>query len=198
MKKYIVTGGPCTGKTSLLKELTKRGYTTLDESARQIIESESFLHSQNKTYEPILPWTDLLGFQKLVITNQINNELNVSSKNLVFLDRSLIDGIAYSRLSGLSIDDFVNPLIETADYTQVFFLDRLNFYINDASRTESKEEAIKVHNKLYETYNETNLEIIQVPNIGIEQRADFIETYINGDSSKQNIPFKDLSYAYIK
>ena len=35
-KKIVITGGPGTGKSSLINELIKRGYTCLEEISRQV------------------------------------------------------------------------------------------------------------------------------------------------------------------
>ena len=35
---YVITGGPSTGKTTLLEELAKRGYKTIPEVARVVID----------------------------------------------------------------------------------------------------------------------------------------------------------------
>ncbi|PIS15984.1 hypothetical protein COT62_00785 [Candidatus Roizmanbacteria bacterium CG09_land_8_20_14_0_10_41_9] len=43
MKKnnwYVITGAPSAGKTTLLKELEKKGYTVIYEAARIIIDRE--------------------------------------------------------------------------------------------------------------------------------------------------------------
>ena len=36
-KKIVITGGPGTGKSSIINELTKRGYTCYEEISRQVI-----------------------------------------------------------------------------------------------------------------------------------------------------------------
>lgn len=89
MEKYILTGGPSTGKTTLLCELEKLGYAVVPESARSIIAEEI-----NKP-DGILPWTDLHEFQKLVFARQLRreNEAVISRYDKIFHDRSLVDGM---------------------------------------------------------------------------------------------------------
>lgn len=66
LEKYVLTGGPGTGKTTLLKELAKRGYQTVPEAARLVIQEEQ-RKEQGKGEQGILPWTDLYKFQKIFL-----------------------------------------------------------------------------------------------------------------------------------
>lgn len=54
IEKYVITGGPGVGKTTLLNHLqvTNPNYSFLNETAREIILEES-----QKNQNPILPWT---------------------------------------------------------------------------------------------------------------------------------------------
>ena len=54
--KFVITGGPGFGKTSLLKELEKKGYKVFHEAARAIIEE------QEKLDNPTLPWKNRIEF----------------------------------------------------------------------------------------------------------------------------------------
>ncbi|QQO10398.1 AAA family ATPase [Breznakiella homolactica] len=47
---YIITGGPGAGKTSVVNELSVRGYKTIPEAAREII------RNQIDTGGDALPW----------------------------------------------------------------------------------------------------------------------------------------------
>ena len=38
MRKMVLTGGACSGKTTLVNELKRRGYNVLEEVARQVLE----------------------------------------------------------------------------------------------------------------------------------------------------------------
>ena len=162
MKKYIITGGPSTGKTTTLESLARQGYETVDESARIIIDAEEAKHKANPSYTPILPKTHLEEFQNLIYPLQLNLEANIQSKQS-FLDRSLVDPIAYRELGGLKISESYHDTIKIANYFRVFFLEQLPFYENDSARWEDKIQGTIIHNKIYEVYTRMGYEVIKVP-----------------------------------
>ena len=82
MPKVIITGGPCVGKTTVLESLCNEGYTTLSESAREIIEVEL------KKSKGILPWTNFRSFQKKVADFQIHKERGSIVNFVVHTDSS--------------------------------------------------------------------------------------------------------------
>src|SRR6185312_6669514 len=45
---YVLTGGPCAGKTTVILELQKRGYHVLEEAARSVIDE---MLAQGKTLD---------------------------------------------------------------------------------------------------------------------------------------------------
>ena len=61
-KKVVITGGPGTGKTSVIKELMDRGYKCYDEGSRVII-SQINLKGQTFKSDP-LSFSDSLYSQK--------------------------------------------------------------------------------------------------------------------------------------
>lgn len=52
---FVVTGGPSAGKTSLITELTRRGFHTIPESGRAIIREEM------QSGGAALPWADRMA-----------------------------------------------------------------------------------------------------------------------------------------
>ncbi len=173
MNKYVITGGACTGKTTMINELKRRGFCIIDESARLIIESEQVHAKMNPAYEPIVPWIDNYAFQGEVIKLQTLMEMNATGSRAV-LDRSLVDGIAYSKMWGNKEYEGVRDRIKEANYTQVFFLENLGFYEQDDQRKESEEFNQKLHEELYNTYIELGFDVVRVPALPIDERVYFI------------------------
>ncbi len=77
--KYIITGGPCVGKTSVLERLASKGFETVPESSRIVIDNERKKAEINSSYSPIYPHTDLAKFQLLVLEQQKISESKIKS-----------------------------------------------------------------------------------------------------------------------
>ena len=90
-QKYVLTGGPCTGKTSLLKFLAKLGFQTVCEAAPIIMREEREKGKQ-------IPWKDLVYFQQRVLNKQLEFESKLDLLPVVFVDRGTLDGLAYFEL----------------------------------------------------------------------------------------------------
>jgi len=159
MEKYIITGGPGVGKTTLLNSLSQKGFITIPEAARKVIEEES------RKDRGILPWTDLASFQMLVTNKQLHqeNDLQDHKGRKIFLDRGIVDNIAYAELGKVSLREDFHDLIGQAGYKKVFYLEQLPFYEKDEQRKEDLESAKKLHQKMYEVYDRLGFDIIRVP-----------------------------------
>lgn len=189
IQKYIITGGPCSGKTTLVKRLEDRGYAVVPEAARHIIEEEQRREERDKEYQGILPWNGLEEFQFLVIGRQLALERKTERRTpsgIHILDRSNIDPIAYAELEGIDISHIVQPAIQSSNYNRVFFLEQVP-YEQDDQRVEDEEKGKIIHEKIYEVYEKQGLEITAIPLIsdgeeGIEKRVEMILEKIRRDN----------------
>ena len=173
MKKYVLTGGQGTGKSTLLARLSARGFRTLPEAARQVIEEELAAASDR------LPWKDLAAFQQRVVRLQLEWEDGLNDGNdIIFLDRSIIDGHSYSRHGGAETPAEIAHHAR-GRYDRVFVLEPLPTYENDACRRETKEEQVVIHNLVIEDYRSFGYEPIFVPVLPVEERADYILKYLD-------------------
>ena len=193
MEKYILTGGPGTGKTAVLKGLSKQGFATVPEAARQIILEEQQKERINSGYQGILPQNNLSLFQNLVIGRQLEQEMKIPfSSGNVFLDRSLVDPIAYAEVGNITPSSDLYQLIEEAEYKRMFFLERLPFYEQDEERKEDSGLAQRIHEKLYQVYDRLGFDIVTVPvgkssekELNIEERVKFILSETNSEKNRE-------------
>jgi len=189
MEKYIITGGPCVGKTKVLEGLKKLKQVTVPEAARAIIEEEERKEREIPNYQGILPQTKLIEFEEQVIARQLQQEQRIPSSAKVFLDRSLADIVAYFELGNVTPPSHLYKLIEEADYTKVFFLDRLAFYKQEKERKEDSEYAKRIHEKLYRVYDRLGFDIVMVPVFHPEEEANIearVKLILSEAQSKKN------------
>lgn len=166
---YVLTGGPCSGKTTLINELKDRGYSVLPEAARTVIAGQL---AQGKTIQDIL--ADALALEKLIVAHQLELESQAPKDKVMFLDRAIPDNLAYYRKFGLTIDKEFTKALDTAQYRGVFLLDMLEFG-GDAERYEtSQEEAEWLHREFRRAYEERGYRPVDVPVLPVPERADYL------------------------
>ncbi|MCB4808565.1 ATP-binding protein [Tamlana sp. 62-3] len=170
-KRIVITGGPGTGKSSIINDLIKRGYVCLEEISRQVtIEAKKDGIDQLFLTNPLL-FSELLlkGRQK-----QFTEALNFENKT-VFFDRGIPDVLAYMDYIGDTYpENFINACND-AVYDAVFILKPWKeIYTSDSERYENFEQALLIHDNLVNTYKHYNYTLIDVPFDTVENRTNFI------------------------
>jgi len=173
-KKYVLTGGPGTGKSALLLELERRGEYVVREAAIDVI----FLSQAKGIMEP---WRDIDAFQDEIVRLQLHRERNLPSDlGRVFLDRGIPDGLAYFKLKNVPPTTFVFGRSGVLDYeSSAFFLEPLGIYNQTKTRRESQSEAEELGNLLIKVYEHIGFDIVKIPPLSVEERANLILSRIN-------------------
>jgi predicted ATPase len=164
----VITGGPCTGKTTIVNLLAQRGYQTTTEHARHYIDTQKI---RGRTVEEIR--RNKKEFQLKVLNMQLAQEASLDVQDQVFLDRALPDALAYHRFLGLKYDENLLEDCRRYHYHRVFILDRLPL-INDYARLEDEDDQIRIHELIIEAYEELGYGAIHVPVLPPDERVDFI------------------------
>lgn len=169
----VVTGGPGSGKTTLINELRKRGYKTVEESARAIIESQQ---KSGQTIEQIRQ--NEQKFQEKVFLHKQKSHSRLNPAELVFLDRGYHDTLGYMNYYGFKIDKLIADACADVKYQTVFALDMLP-YVKDQARHEDKATAHDIHSNIIKAFKTSGHRLIYVPVMSINDRADWVLSKIN-------------------
>ena len=168
-KKILITGGPGTGKTELIKGLENLGFNCEKEISREITESE-----QKKGVDQFF-LKDPIEFSKRLMflrTNQYNKIQNV---NYTFFDRGVHEIIAYLNFIKIKYDDYFIISAKKIVYDKIFILPPWeDIYINDNQRYESFKECKEIHNEILKIYRELKIEIIMLEKNSVSQRVDTV------------------------
>lgn len=170
MKKYVLTGGPGNGKTTIIEILASRGYAIVPEAARIVIDEEKVKESE------VLPWKNLVKFQARVVQKQLELEQEITAE-ITFLDRSIIDGHAYCQNGNIPTPEIVAELARDR-YDLIFFVEPLGSYAIDDIRFETQSEAIMVHQAISSAYKEFGYELISVPPLSPDERVELILNHL--------------------
>ncbi len=171
-KLVVITGGPGTGKTSVIKLLKKR-YLIAPESARLIIARDKHFRGKNAVQ------AKGLKFQEAIWSLEVKHyarALMLRHEKYLFFDRGFFDGFAYAQLGNLRDIEDARGLAHHIVYDLVFVLDPLprRYYGNDAVRAETYERALEIHKLIVGAYRKFGYTPIRVPFDTVENRARFI------------------------
>ncbi|MBT3984673.1 ATP-binding protein [archaeon] len=191
LKKYVLTGGPSSGKTSILLELEQRGYSIIREAAEDWIK----LQQSRGIKEPWL----IDDFQERILDLQIKRELEISylrEKHLV-VDRGVLDSLAYYEVVGR--DYFEIPIMNRISrtkygtlphriegYDKVFLIENIGTVESTEVRREDLEAALKLEELQYRAYVRAGFSVERIAAwegtklLTVTQRTDLIEAKMAG------------------
>lgn len=193
--RYIITGGPGVGKTTILKHLEKLGEAVVYEAATDIIKQET---AEGK----VAPWTDP-RFEETIIALQEKRQMEaaLTKAKRVFFDRTPIDTLTYRLMSKNKVTKELtnavgNIMRERFYHETVFFIESLNFYKNDEVRHETQKEALEIQNKLKETYTLLGFKIISIPSDSVEERVKKMLSHIQNPNPGKFLSLHPLRFAF--
>ncbi len=172
---FVVTGGPGSGKSSLIAALSRRGLRGLPEAGRAII------RDQVRIGGSALPWADRAAFAELMLGWELRSHHEAAAlAGPVLMDRGLPDVIGYLTLCGLPAPAHVEAAARLFPYNRRVFLAPYwpAIFTLDAERKQSEEEAEATGRVMAETYARLGYRIVELPRTGIEDRADFVMDHL--------------------
>jgi len=169
--KVIITGGPGTGKSTIIKELSSLNYTCMTEISREVT-----LEARENGIEQFF-LTDPLLFSNLLLEKRISqySESKGLPKATIFFDRGIPDIQAYLNFSKTPHTIDFNRINKVHPYQQIFITPPWKeIYKTDNERYESFEEAVEIHKQISDTYHDLGYHIAEIPFGTPTQRVNFI------------------------
>lgn len=175
-KKIVLTGGPGTGKSSIINELTNRGYLCKTEISREVT-----LKAQKKGIDQLFLKEPIL-FSRLLLQSRVRQfkETDQSTEEFVFFDRGVPDVIAYLDYTNTVYPQEFTDKTNACSYDCIFHCKPWEtIYTKDNERYESFDASKKIDHYLRQTYESLGYKILTVPFNTISKRADFILNSLN-------------------
>jgi predicted ATPase len=170
-KKYILTGGPGSGKSSLILALEQKGEYCIREAAEDIIRYQQALGNKE-------PWTNP-DFQDWILKLQLQREQRIPRETKrAFLDRGLADGLAYYELRKQEPSKAIKEATRKLDYERVFLIQNLGNCLKTEIRKENLEEALELERLLEKTYKAKGYRITRIGPAPLAERMSQLESYL--------------------
>jgi len=163
----VITGAPCSGKTTLIGELADKGFRTVPESGRAYVEREL---AKGRTADEILGNGAIL--QRGILGLQLRSERRLPVNEVAFLDGGSPSCLTYFRVMGLNPNAILAECFHHR-YASVFLLDRFPFQ-QDGVRFEDDATAGLIDEWLSRDYSALGYRVVRVPVLPVKDRRTFI------------------------
>ncbi|WP_063725786.1 AAA family ATPase [Cryptosporangium arvum] len=174
MRRYILTGAPGCGKTTILHALAERGYSVVEEAAADVV-------AQQRALGVEAPEEDA-GFVDAVIRlqHERQQQLPIDSGGVQLFDRSPICTLAFARYSGLpmtrALRTEVNRVVQSGIYQPlVFFVARWGPAGPTPPRRISEADAKRSEEIHRTAYESCGYELVDIPPGDPDHRTDLID-----------------------
>lgn len=167
----VITGGPGSGKSTLIAALKRAGHRASEEVGRGIIQAQMAIAGR------ALPWVDPPLFAEMMLSWEMQSYRREAARpGTVFFDRGVPDVIGYLRLVGLPVPAHMTRAAKLFRcHCRVFIAPPWpEIFAQDRERKQTPEEAARTHAAMVETYSELGYELIELPRAPVTARLDFI------------------------
>jgi len=180
MKRYILTGTPGCGKTSIIRSLEVAGYLVVEEAATDIIA----LRQAQGIAEP---WTHHSFIDDITNLQKLRQMRIADMAGIQFYDRSPICTYALSVWLSFPISrtlaDEMERIAKAQIYQkQVFFIENLGFCEPTAARKIGFEDSLRFEKVHEETYRSFGYQCIRIAPLELAARVDQIKRYVSADA----------------
>jgi predicted ATPase len=172
---FVLTGGPGSGKTSIIDALQQAGYSRTLEAGRAIIQDQVPIGGR------ALPWLDPALFAELMLCWEMRSyHIAEQSTGLVFFDRGVVDVLGYLQLCNLPLSAQIERAVKTFRYNRHVFIAPPweEIYKSDRERKQDFPEAVRTYQAIVTAYMTCGYELMEIPRAPVDERARFILTAI--------------------
>ena len=168
---FVITGGPGSGKTTLIEALVAAGLDTSPEVGRRIIQDQQAVDGQ------ALPWRDRGLFAEMMLAFEMANHAAAARQpGPVLFDRGVPDVIGYLDLIGFPVPDHMDRAARRLRYNRRVFIAPPwpEIYRNDGERRQDLDEAARTYEAMVRTYGRYGYALVELPRAPVESRVAFI------------------------
>ncbi|MET4682172.1 AAA family ATPase [Brevundimonas faecalis] len=169
-RRIVLTGGPGSGKTSLIEALAATDHATSPEAGRAIIRRQRMIEGE------ALPWRDRALFAELMLDRELEAHARADGADgPVFFDRGVPDVVGYLTLCDLPVPAHVERAAHDVRYDRVFIAPVWpEIFGQDAERRQDLDEARRTFDAMAEVYPRFGYDLIELPKAPVTERLAFV------------------------
>jgi predicted ATPase len=172
---HVLTGGPGSGKTTLIDALAAEGIATVPEAGRAIIRDQMAIGGR------AVPWDDPALYAELMLARDLAAWRTAQERDgPVVFDRGVVDIAGYLTLIGRPVPDHLLRAIDTCRYAPTVFIAPPwpEIYGTDTERKQDWAEAVATHDAMVETYTRHGYTLIPLPKTDLPTRRTLVRRHL--------------------
>jgi predicted ATPase len=168
---HVLTGGPGSGKSTLIDALQQAGFARTLEAGRSIIQDQVAIGGR------ALPWADCELYAELQLAFEMRSYREAEAlSGPVFFDRGVPDIVGYLTLIGKPVPDHLKNAADAFRYNRRVLIAPpwAEIYVQDGERKQSLGEAARTFAAMVETYRRYGYELVEIPRTNVPERVRFV------------------------
>lgn len=179
---FILSGGPGSGKTTIIDRLAACGFATIAESGRAIIREQAEVGAN------AVHGGDAAAFGELMLKRGIADYRSMAgTSEPVFFDRGIAELTGYWRLMGLAVPEHVREAARQYRSNPLAFLvpPWREIYRQDSERRQDWPEAVRTFERVREAYGEAGYTTVEIPRDTVARRVSFILAKVDAPDAER-------------